>query len=191
MISLNRQQYPGVGNHGGAGHNQDYAHRQGQNPLSRPYNGQQGAFHYTGDATPPQNVHISQTQAGSSLLPAVVPPSQPPEVQPKKGFSLSNLTSMANLNEIKGFVDRMGGLDGILSTITKVQKVVGTITQMAPLAKVFMGSFGKKSNAKESNSGGSSVERRPPRRKSRRTGTGNGRTKSGTVGRRRNTKRRR
>lgn len=189
MISLNQHQYPGVGNHGGAGRNQDYAHRQGQNPLSRPYTGQQGAFHYTGDATPSQNVHISQTQASSSLLPAVVPPSPPVEVQPKKGFSLGNLASLANLNEIKGFVDRMGGLDGILTTITKVQKVVGSITQMAPLAKVL---FGKKSDSKESSSGGSfSSERRPTRRKSRRTGSGSGRSKSGNAGRRRNNKRRR
>lgn len=187
---MNQHQYPGVGNHGGAGRNQDYAHRQGQNPLSRPYTGQQGAFHYTGDATPSQNVHISQTQASSSLLPAVVPPSPPVEVQPKKGFSLGNLASLANLNEIKGFVDRMGGLDGILTTITKVQKVVGSITQMAPLAKVLFG--GKKSSAKESSSEGSfSSERRPTRRKSRRTGNGSGRSKSGNAGRRRNNKRRR
>ncbi|REK74843.1 tyrosine protein kinase [Paenibacillus paeoniae] len=185
---MNYHQYPGVGNRGGAGRNQDYAQQQGQNPLSRPYNGQQEAFHHTGDATPPQNVHISQTQASPSLLPAVIPPSQTLEVQPKKGFSLSNLTSLANLNEIKGFVDRMGGLDGILTTITKVQKVVGSITQMAPLAKVFMGTFGKKS--KES-SGGSSSERRPSRRKSRRSGTGSGRSKSGTTSRRRGSRRKR
>ncbi|RJX39597.1 hypothetical protein D3P09_09290 [Paenibacillus pinisoli] len=188
---MNHHQYPGVGNHGGAGRNQDYAHRQGQNPLSRPYNGQQGAFHYTGDATPQQNVHISQTQASPSLLPAVVPPSPPVEVQPKKGFSLGNLASLANLNEIKGFVDRMGGLDGILTTITKVQKVVGSITQMAPLAKVLFGKS-KKSSSSESSSGGSfSSERRPTRRKSRRTGNGSGRSKSGNAGRRRNNKRRR
>ncbi|MFF2885577.1 tyrosine protein kinase [Paenibacillus sp. NPDC057967] len=187
---MNHHQYPGVGNRGGAGRDQDYAHRQGQNPLSRPYNGQQGAFPYNGDAAPPQNVHISQTQASPSLLPAVIPPSQPPEVQPKKGFSLSNLTSMANLNEIKGFVDRMGGLDGILTTITKVQKVFGSITQMAPLAKLLIPSFGKK-GSKESSGGSSSSDRRPSRRKSRRTGTGSGRSKSGTANRRRNTKRRR
>ena len=58
------------------------------------------------------------------------------------GFNLGN-----SLNDIKGIVDRMGGIDGIVSTMTKVQKVVGSISQMAPLIKVLAGSFGKKGTA--------------------------------------------
>lgn len=57
----------------------------------------------------------------------------------KGGFNLGN-----SLSDLKGVVDRMGGLDGIVTTMTKVQKVVGSITQMAPLIKVLAGSLGKK-----------------------------------------------
>lgn len=138
----------------------------------------------------PPNVHISQTQASPSLLPAIVQPQLPDltAAPPKKGFSLSNLTSLANLNEIKGFVDRMGGIDGILSTVTKVQKVVGSISQMAPMVKVLFGSFGKKSISQDDEN---NSDRKPAaRRKRRRTGTGSGRPKTGN-GRRRSSKRRR
>ncbi|MCR2804530.1 tyrosine protein kinase [Paenibacillus soyae] len=179
---MNHHQYPGVGNHGGAGRHPNHAHGQVPYQLSRPYTGPDGMYGQN-----PPNVHISQTPASPSMLPAIVPP-QLPETPAKKGFSLSNLTSMANLNEIKGFVDRMGGIDGILSTVTKVQKVVGSISQMAPMVKVLFGSFGKKSIAQDDEN---NVERKPAsRRKRRRTGTGSGRPKN-AGGRRRGSKRKR
>lgn len=53
------------------------------------------------------------------------------------GNPLSNM----NMNDIKGMVDRMGGIDGILATMTKVQKMVGTFQQMAPMVKLLAGSF--------------------------------------------------
>lgn len=85
------------------------------------------------------------------------------------GFSLGN-----SLNDIKGFVDRIGGIDGIVSTMTKVQKVVSSVSQMAPLIKVLAGSFGKKGDAaaiaEDDNEGGSPRRRR----KRRRTGGGAG-----------------
>ncbi|RIX60529.1 hypothetical protein D3P08_02935 [Paenibacillus nanensis] len=193
---MNYHHYPGVGNRGGAGHNQGADFRQGQNPLSRPYTGPHGTYGLGNPASPPQAPHaqISQTAAAPSLLPAIVPNHLPEAnitpAPPKKGFSLANLASMANLTEIKGFVDRMGGLDGILSTVTKVQKVVGSISQMAPLVKVLFGSFGKKSisQSDELNS-----ERKPTRRKRPRSGSGSGsgKARSGASGKRRSSKRRR
>lgn len=158
--------------------------------LNRPYNGLHGSTGYPNDSTSP-NVHISNSPASPSLLPAIIPQNQLVEAgpaQPKKGFSLANLGSLANLNEIKGFVDRMGGLDGILTTVTKVQKVVGSITQMAPLVKVLMGSFGKKSISKSDDA---SSEWKPKRRKRRKTGTGSGRAKRSPASRRRSGARRR
>ncbi|MFD1954850.1 hypothetical protein ACFSL6_11915 [Paenibacillus thailandensis] len=53
-----------------------------------------------------------------------------------------SLFSLANLNEIKGFVDRLGGIDGILSTVTKFQKVFTSVQSMAPIVKMLMGAFG-------------------------------------------------
>ncbi|MHA6482748.1 hypothetical protein ACX1C1_12680 [Paenibacillus sp. strain BS8-2] len=126
-----------------------------------------------------------------SLMPTVIQPSQSsllpaaPDSPAKPGFSLANLTKYANLTEIKGFVDRMGGLDGILSTVTKVQKVVGSVSQMAPLVKVFMGSFGKKSESTNSGSAQPSYSR--PKTRKRRPST----TKRTSVKRRNRPRRRR
>jgi hypothetical protein len=85
------------------------------------------------------------------------------------GFNLGN-----SLNDIKGIVDRMGGIDGIVSTMTKVQKVVGSISQMAPLIKVLAGSFGKKGTASiaEDDSDDAPTPRRKKKRRRTRTGTG-------------------
>jgi hypothetical protein len=55
----------------------------------------------------------------------------------------SNPLRGINFNQIKGYVDRMGGIDGIIGTMTKVQKFMGTFRQMAPMLKVLFNSFGK------------------------------------------------
>lgn len=124
----------------------------------------------------------SQFQSGSTpsifIQPATTPinmspaiPTQTGElVEPAKessGFSFGN-----SLNDLKGFVDRMGGIDGIVSTMTKVQKVVSSVTQMAPLIKVLAGSFGKKGASAASAADDSVEGYRPRRKKRRRTGSG-------------------
>lgn len=105
-----------------------------------------------------------------SMLPAYPPqpPAQLPvqhQPKPSGGGLLGglNLSKLTNLTEIKGFVDRMGGLDGILTTVTKAQKIVSSVSQMAPLVKVFFGSFGSKN--KSSSSQQSSSSSRPRRRR--------------------------
>ncbi|MOA43004.1 hypothetical protein D3C78_1651130 [compost metagenome] len=110
-------------------------------------------------------------------------------VEVTSGSSKASGFSLANLGEIKGFVDRIGGLDGILSTMTKVQKVVSSVTQMAPLVKVLMGSFGKKSATVSEDTLADDGEWRPKRRRRRKSGSGTGKGNSGN--RRRPTKRRR
>lgn len=47
------------------------------------------------------------------------------------------------MEQIKGIIDRMGGIDGIVNSMGKVQKVMSGFQQMAPMVKLFMGSFGK------------------------------------------------
>ncbi|NBD25597.1 hypothetical protein [Paenibacillus glycinis] len=95
----------------------------------------------------------------------------------KGGFNLGN-----SLNDLKGVVDRMGGLDGIVTTMTKVQKVVGSITQMAPLIKVLAGSFGKKGASATIADDGDIDEYRPKaRKKKRRRATGKS-AKGGSKG---------
>ncbi|MDQ6422527.1 hypothetical protein RB620_24150 [Paenibacillus sp. LHD-117] len=206
---MNPNQNPGAGNgHGiGQGSGQGnvigsehgFAHRHGQSLLNRPYSGLHGSFQY--DDAPLQQQqqqltyppHIVQREGNPSLLPAVLPQAQnqligaPPKPS-GGGFSLANLTKYANLTEIKGLVDRMGGLDGILSTVTKVQKVVSGVSQMAPLMKVFMGSFGKKSSSSEGGNEGSGISR--PKARKRRPSSGR-RPRSGASVKRRSRPRRR
>lgn len=83
----------------------------------------------------------------------------------------SNPLSGLNMKQISGFVERMGGIDGILGTMGKVQKFMSSFQQMAPMVKTIFGAMGKGKVAS-----GDSVEVFRPKRKRRK--------KSGTAGRR-------
>jgi hypothetical protein len=80
----------------------------------------------------------------------------------------SNPLSSINFSQIKGFVDRMGGIDGIVGTMTKVQKFMGTFRQMAPMLKVLFGSIGG-SKIKSTDGIRRTRKQRPIQRKRRRT----------------------
>jgi len=84
-----------------------------------------------------------------------------------------------NMSDVKGLIDKMGGIDGIVNNIGKVQKVVQGFQQLAPMFSVLAGALGKKKGG-----GGSSAnhtdlddgyEYKPRRRRSsgskRRSGT--------------------
>jgi hypothetical protein len=51
------------------------------------------------------------------------------------------LASMLNMNQIKGFIDRMGGIEGIVNTFGKVQGFMKSVTQMAPMIKMLYSTF--------------------------------------------------
>jgi hypothetical protein len=51
--------------------------------------------------------------------------------------------SSFNFNQIKGFIDRMGGIDGVMGHVSRIQKLIQSIQQMSPMLKVLMGSLGK------------------------------------------------
>lgn len=176
VIRVNYRNNPGSGNqpydwHGG--------HRNTQGQLSKSFGAKSSGFGFGGDLpTMPPAASMPQTQ---DMLPAVIPESTAQLIEttanPKAGgFSL------ANLGELKGFVDRIGGIDGILSSVQKVQKVVSSVSQMAPLIKVLMGSFSKKSTATDDDEAG---EWKPKRRKRRKPGTGSGTARRRTRKRRR------
>jgi len=111
-----------------------------------------------------------------------------PPAPKSSGFSLSSIGG--NIKDLQGLVERMGGLDGIITTMTKVQKVVGSVQQMAPLIKVLAGSFGKKSDSASSDD--DIEEYVPKRRRRRRTGSSGRRRRvgSGTNGSRKRRPRR-
>lgn len=114
--------------------------------------------------------HQSMLPAYPPQPPVQLPVQLPVQHQPKpSGGGLLgglNLSKLTNLTEIKGFVDRMGGLDGILTTVTKAQKIVSSVSQMAPLVKVFFGSFGSKNKSGSSQQSNSSSRPRKRRRPS-------------------------
>ncbi|WP_342571819.1 tyrosine protein kinase [Paenibacillus sp. FSL R5-0749] len=111
-------------------------------------------------------VPYGQGVAGGNLYggaaQVVAPAPVPTPASGSSGFSL------ANIGELKGMIDRFGGIDGIMSGIGKMQKVVGGIQQMAPMMKLVMGilPFGK---GKSNNSAADAdyEEYTPPRRRKR------------------------
>ncbi|AFC33422.1 hypothetical protein PM3016_6818 [Paenibacillus mucilaginosus 3016] len=76
-------------------------------------------------------------------------------------------TGSFNIGQIKDIVDRLGGVEGIVSTFGKVQTVVQSMSQMAPMIKLLLGSFGKgkKSDAEASDDGDGLAGTRRKRRK--------------------------
>lgn len=85
----------------------------------------------------------------------------------KSGFSIS---------DIKQVIDRMGGIDGIVETVGKVQKVMNSVSQIAPVAKLLMGTLlpGKKKDDEEEEE----FEYKPKRKRRRKRTTGSNRIPS-------------
>lgn len=107
-------------------------------------------------AFPGMNDSFMPPPPSSSNLPVAYTPEVLP---PKKG-----LANLINLEQIKGFVDRMGGIDGILNTVTKMQSVINSIAQIAPMVKVLLGA-GKKGNKSASHRTQGSYSKSRKRRK--------------------------
>jgi hypothetical protein len=70
------------------------------------------------------------------------------------------------LSDIKHFIDRMGGIDGILSGIGKFQKFMSAMQQLAPLLRLFLG---KAAATKAASLGDLASDYRPKPRRRRRT----------------------
>ncbi|WP_440116287.1 tyrosine protein kinase [Paenibacillus sp. QZ-Y1] len=124
---------------------------------------------------------------GDPLTPTV--PVQAPTATGGSGFSL------ANIGELKGMIDRFGGIDGIMNGIGKMQKVVGGFQQMAPMMKLVMGilPFGKgKTNKSAADADFEEYTPRRPRKRRKKTTTAPRRRTTSTTPRRKSnsTKRR-
>ncbi|WP_145335781.1 tyrosine protein kinase [Paenibacillus xylanexedens] len=120
---------------------------------------------------------------GSDVVPVTpVVPAQTPASSGSSGFSL------ANLGELKGMIDRFGGIDGIMSGVAKMQKVVGGIQQMAPMMKLVMGilPFGKNKNSSSEADADYEEYSKPRPRKRRKKTTGTQRKRTASPARRKN-----
>lgn len=76
-----------------------------------------------------------------------------------------------NVEQVKAVIDKLGGVEGIVETFSKMQKMVQSVQQFAPMLKVLFGSFGKK-NGKASKSGSNRSASGRRRRRHRRTAQG-------------------
>jgi len=90
--------------------------------------------------------------------PAAINPTVLP-AQPATASKLPFNLNLSSLNDLKSLVDRMGGIDGVLSAVGKVQKFMSTMQQVAPLIKLFMN---KKSASSDSSIGVAPRKRRRP-----------------------------
>ena len=109
-------------------------------PGFAPYYGPEGLAG-TAEIIPPVSAAASAAPAAAAAAAA------------KTGFSL------AQLGDLKGLIDRVGGIDGIVNSVGKFQKVMTGMQQIAPMFKLFAGLGKGKTNS--SNDG----EYRPRRRK--------------------------
>lgn len=89
------------------------------------------------------------------------------------GLNLSNL-------DIKGIIEKMGGIDGLVANMGKVQKVMQGVQQLAPVMSLLTGVFGKKGKGASSNAT-HSINRKGSRSRRRRSGSS---TKQGAGSRR-------
>ncbi|MCY9515116.1 oligopeptidase [Paenibacillus apiarius] len=103
---------------------------------------------------PKQHSHSSSAQWTRSfsggLPPSQFQPPSPPEaaIVPYTPVAETPVTTLNtekkssfSMNDIKQVIDRMGGIDGIVATMNKVQKVMQSVSQIAPVAKLLMGSL--------------------------------------------------
>ncbi|UUZ92334.1 hypothetical protein LJK87_44290 [Paenibacillus sp. P25] len=70
-----------------------------------------------------------------------------------------------NIGQLKTIVDRLGGIEGIVSTFGKVQQVVQSVSQVAPMLKPLMNSFAKRKTDSSDGDGLAPVRRRRRKRR--------------------------
>ncbi|MCP1312487.1 hypothetical protein [Paenibacillus tyrfis] len=80
-----------------------------------------------------------------------------------------------NVEQVKAVIDKLGGVEGIVETFNKMQKMVQSVQQFAPMLKVLFNSFGKKDTAASKSGGNRSST---GRRRRRRRGPTQGRRRS-------------
>ena len=130
---------------------------------------QYGQPPYSAGYLPPASA--SQDPFGYSGLPAQIPQGTGNGGQGGLG-GLGGLLNGFNFNNLRQMIDRMGGLDGLLENVGKMQKIMGSVQQMAPMIKLLLNT-GKTAKATSSMDRDDDfyVPRRRRRRRRRRSGS--------------------
>lgn len=76
------------------------------------------------------------------------------------GLNLSNL-------DVKGIIEKMGGIDGLVANVGKAQKVIQGFQQLAPVMSLLTGVFGKKGKGSSSNAASTNIRKGSRSRKRR------------------------
>lgn len=98
--------------------------------------------------------------------PALINPVAATQFQPQVQKSANAKPSLfSNIGEWKQLLDRMGGIDGVLGAMGKLQKFASTMQQMAPLLRLFIGKGGGAATAAGLSKDGAVRRRRRNRRK--------------------------
>lgn len=71
-----------------------------------------------------------------------------------------------NWNDLKAFVDKMGGIEGIMSSLNKMNSIIQNVQKMAPMIRLLASTFAAKKTA-STNELELSIPHRPPRKKKR------------------------
>jgi len=92
---------------------------------------------------------------GDQMYPGLGDPFSPPSLfNNSTGFPSQGSSKfadlMSNLSEWKQMLDRMGGIDGVLNTVGKIQKIFSTVQQMAPLLRLLIGKNNNVATVEES-----------------------------------------
>lgn len=101
---------------------------------------------------------------------AVAPVAASPAPASGGGGGLGSLLGGLNLGNLdfKGIIEKMGGIDGLVNNLGKVQKVMQGFQQIAPMMSLFAGALGGKGSAGAGSEKGGAVSVPPRRRTSAR-----------------------
>lgn len=145
-----------------------------------------GFYPYSNEAQPAITPYDVVTDVGgdypvpvSAVVPAPANSSSGGLASLLGGLNLSNL-------DVKGIIEKMGGIDGLVANAGKVQKVMQGFQQLAPMVSLLTGVFGKKGSAASANSiNSNSSGYRPRRRRSSSSRRRSGSRRPSTAGRKR------
>lgn len=141
----------------------------------------------------PIDASLPITAEASALSPYSPVTSNPISVLPGTATTVGSAASTAasgfSLANLGGIVERLGGIDGILATVGKVQKVMQTMQQFAPMAKMVAGLLPGGKGLKLQGGNSDKLDEYKPRRK--RSKGKKGKKRSASSPKRKNTTKRR
>lgn len=155
----------------------------------------QSSFFGQGDSTNPSQVNHPYGTGSPSDAPqdyggGNMNPNLPVPVESNEPSQSNSLLSKIPIKEISGFVDRMGGVEGIMNMINKTNTLLKNVQQMAPMIKLLAGSFGSKASTANSQQYAERKRKRRRRRRKKSTYSSTGSKKKLSTSKKKKSRRR-